>query len=124
MSSNILAHKQTAFQFIIRLPTGHPTAAKAVEWGLKRLQRSAPYSKKHYVTRKYRIGARAFTQATAFKAVRFFSLSYKFIARNMIQVRLVSTVPITFRELKNIIREEIKGPFIEAIYEETPMVMF
>lgn len=124
MSSYSHTPKRTAYEIIIRLPTGNDRATKAVEWALKRLQRSAPYSKQAYVTRKYRMHPRAFTQYTSFKPVRFFSLSYSFIARNMIKVRLVCTVPITFRELKAIIRAEVQGPYIAAIYEEKPLIAF
>ena len=115
---------RTAFELLIWLPTGFDRAATAVEWGLKRLQKSAPFAKRRYIQRAYKGSLKSMFTFQSWKELRFISLTYRYIARNCIKVRCVTSTPVTFTELKHAIKDEIPGPYIRAITEETPMVMF
>lgn len=116
---------KTFFDILIWLPTGQRNAGAAVEWGLKRLRRGPPFSRRHFVSKPFSFSKHKYASYYVTKvSLTIVSLKYEFIANNCIKATIHTARPITLNQLRNIIRSEIKGPYIRAITEETPMVMF
>ena len=112
------------FQFVIYTQTGNNLALKAVEYGLIRLRRGAPFSKTYRTRTTFKFERRSPQATRQWYKLRVVSLRYRIIARNAIEVHLVTNRQVSFAHIAGMVRAEIRGPFITGIKEDIPMVWF